>query len=94
MCSLRRLLKAGDSWHQRLDLTPSLTVQFRKLVDKYQQQGKKINEAQNTWRRLAERDMVGANAAAEPARASTAQVLAIADMPLEQECVSEMTGFR
>ena len=58
-------------------------MQFRKLVDKYQQQqAKKINEAQNTWRRLAERDMVGANAAAEPARASTAQVLAIADMPL------------
>jgi len=34
-----------------------------------------------TWRRLAERDMVGAKAAAEPARASTAQVLATtADM--------------
>ena len=29
--------------------------------------------------------MVGANAAAEPARASTAQVLAIADMPSKQE---------
>ena len=35
-----------------------------------------------TWRRLAESDMVGAKAAAEPARASTAQVLATADIAM------------
>ena len=36
-----------------------------------------------TPRRLAERDMVGAYAAAEPARASTAQVLATADIVMD-----------
>ena len=86
MCALRLLLEAGDSWHQHLERAPYLNFAVPETGRQVPTTtAKKINAAQNTWRRLAERDMVGANAAAEPARASTAQVLAIADMPSKQE---------